>query len=169
MKIAVLSLLLLPVVLSSRLVTQEADKLVKIPLSTDWTTPYSSLTCLLQIGGQIKNLTAGTNALSISVVSTLFNAKNGYDQSKSKTSSNGPIEISSYKINNAYLAGINDRTFKGQGVSDMVCPQGTTQLCKFKDGIEFFRMDDQISGDRLSSLGRLGLDTDPTSTLKSYG
>jgi hypothetical protein len=60
--------------------------------------------------------------VSNTIASTLFDAKNGYDQDKSKSSSDGPIPIEVYKISNAYLTGINDRVFKGDGVTDMVCP-----------------------------------------------
>lgn len=51
----------------------------------------------------------------------------------------------------------------------MTCPPSLPNLCKLKDGIEFFRIDDQKTGDKLQSLGRLGIDYDPDSILVPYG
>lgn len=167
---AIFGLLACSVLISARRpLTQEAAKLVKIPIKTDWSVPYSSLTCILQIGGQNLNVTAGTNSASIMVEGTSIDEEKGYDQNKSPTSKDGSKEILSYKINNAYLAGINDREFTGKGVDDYICPPGKTALCKLKDRLEFFKADNQLRGERLSSMGRLGLDYDPTFTLVSYG
>jgi hypothetical protein len=102
----------------------------------------------------------------VSIASIQFNSK-GYDSSKSKNSRPGPDPMSSYIIANAYLAGINDRSFTGSTVVDKICPQDVNSVCNV-DGIEFFKMDDQISGDKLISLGRLGIDCNPNIVLPCY-
>lgn len=141
---------------------------VRLPITASPANPMNSLTADFIVGGQAIPLTVGTNAVAVLIGSVAY-IKNGYDQSKSDTDRPGKHTVGQFTLPNAYLAGVNDRVFIGGTIDDYICPADQIPVCDAaNDGVEMFVIQQQKSGDQMSSIGRIGLDYDKNSVLLSY-